>query len=35
MTPKFYNFNTKELKIYINKASGRHEVFGVKEFKKR
>jgi hypothetical protein len=35
MTPRFYNFKIKELKIYINQDSERHEVFGVKEFKKQ
>jgi hypothetical protein len=35
MTPKLCNLKTKELNIFTNKDSGRHEVFGVKEFKKQ
>ena len=34
MTPTLYKLKTKEFRIYINKDSGRYEVFGVKEFKK-
>jgi hypothetical protein len=35
MTPELYNLKTKELKMHINKDSGKHEVFGVREFKKQ
>jgi hypothetical protein len=35
MTPTLYKLKTKEFRIYINKDSERHEVFGVKEFKKQ
>jgi hypothetical protein len=35
MTPELYNLKIKELKIYINKDSGRHEIYGVQEFKKQ